>query len=168
MAALMEWESVGKAVPAKRLLIKLSLQGTSQKSILIHRMDVEIVKRRPALRGPLYYVGGGGLAPSRLLAIDLDSPHPKAVPEIGVNSSEPNSTPGPVDFPFFVSETELEYFIIIVTADKYDCEWVGKIHWTVDGKNGVSEVSNNGNPLRLTGASAATSSQGFFEDFTQG
>jgi hypothetical protein len=139
------------------LVIDLSLQGSSPKSILIHRMDIEVVKRRPALRGPHYQLQGGGLAPSRLISIDLDARRPKAVPEIGPNSTVPNESPGPVNFPFFVSEEELEHFVIIATAERYDCEWKATIHWTVAGKQGSTELSNQGKPYRLTGTSAATS-----------
>ncbi|MGW5199185.1 hypothetical protein [Streptomyces spiralis] len=162
---LSAWEAKGEAVSAAHQVIALGLQGASRKSVLIYGMKIHVRNCKPALKGPYIREIGGGDAPSRFLLVDLDDPHPSAQPWNGPNSSIPHSKVEPEDFPFFVSEKDLEYFEVSVKAEKRYCEWEGEIFWAVDGKKGSTKVDNEGRPFRLSGTSAKTGEFTYMEDY---
>jgi hypothetical protein len=153
-----KWELRENAVPADSMNLSVSLQGGSAKSVLITGLEIRIEHRRAPLSGTWVGELGGGAVYSRYFNVDLD--HPSGAPEVKAYAPPPgrsNEIPGEVvDFPYFISESELEYLVLVIRTRECDCEWTGELHWIVDGRTGNTRVDNNGKPFRITASENAT------------
>lgn len=152
---LRRWQANGEAVPALQQWITFTLQSSTPKTITIDSLEIQ-KECQDALAGPHFqYHGGRGGVTSKLIKVDLDSPVTKIVPSSGDMATDPEQSQVTA-FPFAVTDEEMTYFALLVRAQKRDCRWKGALNWSVDGKSGTTEISNQGNMLRLTGISAAT------------
>jgi hypothetical protein len=141
--------------------LEISLQGGSDKAVLITRMDVEVTARRPPLAGTHVFEGGAGAVDSRYFSVLLDDP-PTVEPFAPPSGSPPDvdAAGRPAGFPYSVSQNEFEYFTIYVQARACDCEWIGRLLWVVDGIQGETVIDDNGSPFRITStANALTTAQ---------
>ncbi|GAA2267237.1 hypothetical protein GCM10010145_47130 [Streptomyces ruber] len=150
-----QWKNRVGAVSAGRHLLKLSLQGGSSKAVTIHGMDVTADCHDPVPGVHLVYPGAGGL-PSRHFRIILDEPGGPTVTPYG-KTGEERPDPEPAQFPFYVSESELEYFVLDVQVRSRSCTWRATLHWNVDGRQGTTEIGDDSTAFRVTAPTAATS-----------
>lgn len=145
------WEEEGKATPAGTQILRVAFQGSTGKSILIYSMEVD-ADCGPPERGLLYNGGRGGTASPRHFEVTLDAPGgPKVEPYKEIKGDDHGSEKA--SFPYVVSESEVEFFEIDVTAQRSSCRWQGKVRWAVGGKVHESAISNKGKPFLLTSES---------------
>ena len=56
-----------------------------------------------------------------------------------------------VDFPYRVSDTELEVFHIVAYTSGCDCLWRANLQWSYRGKSGITVIDDDGKPFRTVG-----------------
>lgn len=54
----------------------------------------------------------------------------------------------PVVFPYVVSDTDTEVFMITAYANQCDCEWYAELYWSSGGKSGEAIIDDRGRPFR--------------------
>ncbi|MGW5847686.1 hypothetical protein ACWFQ8_06910 [Streptomyces sp. NPDC055254] len=148
------WERQENAVPTAQSM-SLFLQGGSAKRVVIEGLDIE-ARCRESLAGVYVRSPIGGGLPSRMFDIALDAPGGPTVEPLGksgVESDEPETG----SFPYTVTESELEHFLLEVRAENHACEWKGTLRWNVDGKRGSTKIDNNGGFFLVTAHNRATS-----------
>lgn len=124
--------------------VDVTIEGNKEKVVVLAGLEPNIVKRSPL--SDLMGVGdqyGGGF-PARFFATDLDDPQPEfslsTVDDNGEDVSEP------IGFPFKISAVEPEKFILSGKTKSF-VEWTATLHWVADGKEGETEISDNGRPF---------------------
>jgi hypothetical protein len=87
---------------------------------------------------------GGGIA-ARRYVVDLDksNPHFEAVEE----PRPGEKVTKPVDFPYRVSSSDPEVFILEGAAKGEIIEWKATLSWTSGGNEGATEISDGGKPF---------------------
>lgn len=152
-----DWIQHEGGVRAETMSLEVSLQGATEKAVLITGMGVEVTDRRPPLAGTHVVVDpGAGAVDSRYFSILLGDPPTIALVAPPSGSPPDISDAGrPVGFPYSVSQSEFEYFTIYVHAGACDCEWIGRLHWVVDGTQGETVIDDDGEPFRITSTANA-------------
>ncbi|MGA5817643.1 helix-turn-helix domain-containing protein [Kitasatospora sp. NPDC094028] len=159
-AATEGWAASQGGVPAGHLRLQLTAQGTSAKAVALQAVYVHVVDSRPAPKGNAYMPGsgcGGGIDPA-FFNVDLDAPAPRTV---AVAGEKDNGKVGPSDFPFHVSDTDLQVLRIDATTRSQDVSWYLEIEWNSDGHQGTVRVPDNNQVFRTV---ATTGAPGYFYD----
>ena len=60
------------------------------------------------------------------------------------------------EFPYQVSATEPEVFLIIGEVTRSDVTWVAELSWVSGGRRGVTVIDDDGTPFRTAARSNAT------------
>ncbi|MET8454323.1 hypothetical protein [Streptomyces sp. NPDC005209] len=145
---LHEWATRQGGVTADTTTIRLTLQGRSTDSVVLHAIRVGVDARRQA-RGTAYFphaVGGGCAGiPQRRFTVNLDSPQPSAVPSAGYDGSA-------VDFPYRISSTEPEVIVVQVDTEKCDCSFHLDLDWTSGEREGTLRIRDGKQPFRVIGS----------------
>jgi hypothetical protein len=141
------------AVQADQGIVTMTVQGDQEKVVVLQGLRVEIVSRRPALRGVLLPTPCEGDLTPRTFGIDLAKPAPAAVGLPGKRGGEEIPAPR---FPFRVSDTDPEQLEITPTSATEDVEWRLRLVWTSGDQRGEAVVDDNGRPFRTTATSAVT------------
>ncbi|MEU6198320.1 hypothetical protein [Streptomyces sp. NPDC047061] len=130
---------------ADRVVIRVTLQGKSTNSVVVHALRVG-VDSRSAPRGAAYVPGGGcgGLTP-RLFEVDLDDPKLTVVTKAGEDG-----TPA-VKFPYVISSTEPEVLLVSAETDTCDCTFHLDLDWTSGDRGGTVRINEGKNPFRVVG-----------------
>ncbi|THC54828.1 MULTISPECIES: hypothetical protein [unclassified Streptomyces] len=148
-----DWQKRVGAVSAGQQVLKLNLQGGSPKAVTLHGMDVTADCQDPIPGTHIFERGAGGL-PSRHFRVILDAPGGPTVTPYG-KTGEERPDPEPAEFPFYVSESELEHFVLDVQARSRSCSWRATLRWSVNGRQGTTQIGNSA-AFRLTAATAVT------------
>jgi hypothetical protein len=174
-AAFLAWERDERSAPGPFMGWKVSivLQGTSATAVMLTGMRAVIDERRPAnglVLEPFAQCGGEVL--QRPFAVDITAdkaiitalPGGKPIVEgrpVPPGARVETGPQGkyyalpPVDFPFQVTQSDIENFVIDVRqVDNCDCLWHVEIDWASAGKTGTFRVDNRGLPFRSTSAPA--------------
>ncbi|MFD5006648.1 hypothetical protein ACFWMV_27560 [Streptomyces mutabilis] len=149
-----EWQKQAGAISASQQVLKLSLQGGSAKAVMLHGMDVTADCENPVPGIHISERGAGGL-PSRHFLIILDTPGGPTVTPYG-KTGEEQPDPEPADFPFYVTESELEHFVLDVQTRSRSCTWQATLRWSVDGQEGSTRIGDNSAAFRVTAPTAST------------
>lgn len=144
------WADALGGIPAGKLRLQLTAQGTPGRPVVLHALYVRIVSSRPAAKGYGYTTGsgcGGGLVPASF-AVDLDasSPRAKAVP------GYEGEIPTPVaNFPFQVSSTDSQVLDVAAHTAGQDVRWELELLWSCGNRQGKLVVDDHGVPFRTAG-----------------
>jgi hypothetical protein len=133
--------------------VEISVQGVNSAQVVITDMRPRVLARRAPIKGTVVSRGCGDEGAFRLLSVDLDKNPPSAVPESNGDQSPPTTAPWqtkPIRFPYRVSLSDAETFVIDVSSKKYDTDWVVDLSWSSSGKTGTLVVDNNGKPFRTS------------------
>jgi len=130
----------------------VTVQGQTSRPVVLTDLQFIVVHRNyGAIPGALIGNICGGPIPGRYIEVDLSKQPVRIV------ASRPDQMPGPnepawdlkpVIFPYTVSATDTEVFMIHADANQCDCEWYAKLYWSTDGKNGESIINDQGRPFR--------------------
>jgi hypothetical protein len=148
------WENLPAAdgtVSANTSRVLVTLQGRSQKAVVLTGISIDVSARRNPPAGTLLTSECGGPGAFRYLAADLDSDPPVITTELG--AGDPPSgmeNAGPIKFPYIVSASEPEVFEIDASTTECDCDWTARVSWQSDGRSGSITISNNGKPFRTS------------------
>ncbi|MEU9338995.1 helix-turn-helix transcriptional regulator [Streptomyces sp. NPDC048290] len=136
------WVGAYKAVSAGEQLLRLTVQGTGARTVVVEGLQVRVVERGTPLAWNDYVmgVGCGGRVPTRPFTVALDG----ARPEVVAGAGQP-------DFPFKVSESDPEVFEVTADASAYDVTWYLELHWSSGDREGTVVVDDSGRPFRTSG-----------------
>lgn len=150
------WLNRIDAVAADSQLISFTIQGTSGAQVALLGMNVRVVKREQPMRGTYLSSHCGGLMVYREVNADLD-----ATP-VHLNTlfnplnaiDAPKYEVRPIRFPYSVSISDAEAFLVDASTHKGDCVWEIDIYWASQGKKGVYTISQvDQAALRVTSSS---------------
>ncbi|MGW6891460.1 helix-turn-helix domain-containing protein [Streptomyces chartreusis] len=136
------WVGAHKAVSAGEQLVKLTVQGTGEKTVVVDSLKVRVVGKDtpPAWNDYVMGVGCGGGVPTRPFSVALDAARPTVV-----------AGDGQRDFPFKVSEADPEVFEVTADASAYDVRWYLELAWSSGDRKGTLVVDDDGRPFRTSG-----------------
>ncbi|GAA3559920.1 transcriptional regulator [Streptomyces osmaniensis] len=136
------WVGAHKAVSAGEQLVKLTVQGTGEKTVVVDGLKVRVVGKDtpPAWNDYVMGVGCGGGVPTRPFSVALDAARPTVV-----------AGDGQRDFPFKVSESDPEVFEVTADASAYDVRWYLELAWSSGDRKGTLLVDDDGRPFRTSG-----------------
>jgi hypothetical protein len=141
-------------------IITLTVEGASDHAVVLMRMHVIVLRRRPAVRGTFVgftSAGGGGPNPSirQFSTSSLDN-DPVGLALVTGRDQNGNDLPT-VSFPYQVSADDPLVLEIAPYATKYEVDWQMELDWVADGVAGTTIVDDYGKPFQFTGSSAAAS-----------
>ncbi|MFD5858085.1 helix-turn-helix domain-containing protein [Streptomyces chartreusis] len=136
------WVGAHKAVSAGEQLVKLTVQGTGEKTVVVDGLKVRVVGKDtpPAWNDYVMGVGCGGGVPTRPFSVALDAARPTVV-----------AGDGQRDFPFKVSESDPEVFEVTADASAYDVRWYLELAWSSGDRKGTLVLDDDGRPFRTSG-----------------
>ncbi|MFH8886159.1 helix-turn-helix domain-containing protein [Streptomyces californicus] len=144
------WASALGAVHAGETGVRITVQGRDDRAVVLESLRIRVVERRPVGPGRVYRMSsgcGGSLTP-RMFDVDLDAPRPVARPLAGNDSGEPVAA---VAFPYRVSVTDPEVFLITGRTVGCDCDWFAELGWSGGGRSGTVRLDDGGRPFRTGG-----------------
>jgi hypothetical protein len=130
--------------------VQVTLEGRADSQVLIDRVWVNIVKRRPPLKGTaIYYRPGGAYVSVRLLGVDLDTNPPTVTFQRAESeAADPEHAYRP--FTFSLSDGEVEVFYIDGYTEKHYVEWTLTFRLIANGEAKDVVVTDHGKPFRTT------------------
>ncbi|MFF0730967.1 helix-turn-helix domain-containing protein [Streptomyces chartreusis] len=136
------WVGAHRAVSGGEQLVKLTVQGTGEETVVVDSLKVRVVGKDtpPAWNDYVMGVGCGGGVPTRPFSVALDAARPTVV-----------AGDGQRDFPFKVSESDPEVFEITADASAYDVRWYLELAWSSGDRKGTLVVDDDGRPFRTSG-----------------
>jgi hypothetical protein len=138
--------------PAAPQQIYVTVQGTSEAQVVLRDIRIHVRRLGPAPVGTLLNGGCGDPVTYRWLSVDLDDPDPvvtsQFLPE-AIADSEPEDRREPIQFPYEVSSSSSENFMIEAHTEECDCEWWAELSWSSQGQSGTVEIKDHGEPFRV-------------------
>jgi hypothetical protein len=127
-----------------RTIVQVIVKGRSEEPVILEGLNIKVLDRKRPLEGSyiIYEVRGGEIDP-RSMSVTLNYQGP---PEVSLDNWK---------FPLRVSKTDVEVFDIWVKAIDCDCTWVAELHYVADGEPDMIEITDNGEPFRITAPPAA-------------
>ncbi|MEV0139545.1 transcriptional regulator [Streptomyces globisporus] len=144
------WAGALGAVHAGETGVRITLQGRDDRAVVLESLRIRVVERGSPAEGRVYRMSsgcGGSLTP-RMFDVDLDASRPVARPVAGNDSGEPIEAAA---FPYRVSVTDPEVFLITGRTVGCDCSWVGELTWSSGGRSGTVRIDDGGRPFRTNG-----------------
>ncbi|GGZ32759.1 hypothetical protein GCM10010387_28590 [Streptomyces inusitatus] len=145
------WAGALGAVHGGDTLVRLTVQGTAEKAVVLQALRVRVVARRAPVQHNAYRMSmgcGGSLTP-RMFEADLDRPRPIARPVAGDDSG--TEIPA-VSFPYRVSAKDPEILTVSARAARCDCDWYLELEWSSGDRSGTTRIDDGGRPFRTSGA----------------
>jgi hypothetical protein len=159
-----EWAADLGGVDANFTEIRVTVTGSSDEPVVLHDLRINVLDRRPPIRGTHVVLGGGDIAPVRWLVVDLDASPPEVTESVDgrpiladLYPEEYEKRPkDPVTFPYKVSATQPEVFYIVAKTKRCYCEWTAELFWTTGETEGSTIIDDDGNPFLTTSTRNAT------------
>jgi hypothetical protein len=130
----------------------VTVQGQTSRPVVLTDLQFVVVHRNyGAIPGALIGNMCGGPLPGRYIEVDLSKQPVHIVASRSDQMPSPNEPAWdlkPVVFPYTVSATDTEVFMIYADANQCDCEWYAKLYWSTGSKNGESVIDDEGRPFR--------------------
>lgn len=151
------WAASLDGVDAHTTAILVTVTGTEHAPVILTGLKVRVIERRAPIDGThITYGPLGDAMLVRWMTVDLDC----TPPEVTQTADERFLVDGdgearPVTFPFKVSSTEAEVFLIVATTKRHYCAWQGELSWCCGADTGVTIIDDDGEPFRTTAPTAA-------------
>jgi hypothetical protein len=141
-----EWVATKGGVDLRRSMLRLTVQGTNTRTIVLTGLRARILDRKasPQTGIPLQRPTAGAIE-IRYLEIDLDGN------EFAARWSMAPGKPAQ-PFAFSVSEGEVEIFDIVATATQGDVSWVLELSYESEGRAHTLLIPEQDRALRTVGA----------------
>jgi hypothetical protein len=148
-----DWAPLSDGVSASPAGVEITIQGAKSTQVVLTDIHVRVLSRRQPMRGLDLTGRCGGTGTFRLLDVDLDRDPPATVPQEvpgALMGDEPKWATTPIRFPYRVSSTDAETFVIVASTTLYDVDWVVDLSWSSAGVTGTMVVDDKGKPFRTT------------------
>jgi hypothetical protein len=116
---------------------ELTLQGRTDEAVKLWGLDVVDVERAPLPLSPAVVStcdAGGGIFDVRHFDINFGDPHPKVVPEPGLDPVTDAIRNPAVEFPFTITKSDPELFYITVRGPDCLCSYRLSLEWSLGKK----------------------------------
>ncbi|WP_285438044.1 transcriptional regulator [Streptomyces sp. ISL-98] len=132
--------------------VRISLQGTSEKTVVLEALRVRVTERAVPVKRNVYGMNngcGGALSP-RYIDVNLDAPRPVARSVAGFDGVAGTRIPA-VSFPYTVTASDPEVLLVTSRTVNCDCYWYLELEWSSGARSGTVRISDNGRPFRTSG-----------------
>ncbi|WP_157747205.1 hypothetical protein [Micromonospora echinofusca] len=148
-----QWAREAAGAPASRQHVSFTVQGVDEAQVTLTDLRVRVVARRPAPRGVFAAPGGGGPTAYRWVHANLDEDPPLLTAGIFEEGEDfvPEHERKEIRFPYRVSLSDAETFLVIGYTENCDCDWKVEVDWAAQGRIGTVTVDDAGRPFRVTG-----------------
>ncbi|MFH8410139.1 hypothetical protein ACH4FX_35985 [Streptomyces sp. NPDC018019] len=121
--------------------VHLFVEAFTPQAVILHRLRPIVVRQIPE-----YTVSRAALAYRRKFAVDLDLPATNYTADLARQDLHPNQARpiGEADFPFYVTASDPEYFVIKPTAFAVT-EWRLELDWSCLGQHGTVTIDRGSN-----------------------
>jgi hypothetical protein len=161
-AVAQRWEEFvrrGGAVRTGGWGVQFTVQGKSSAQVTLTDLDVRVVARRHPVRGTMFLDVGGDPVEFRRLDADLDD-RPVTLSSFYQKDWDFGTIPEherrPIEFPYRVSLSDAETFVVRTSTDDCDCSWIMELSWTSEGRTGTLTIDDDGVPFRSTATANVT------------
>jgi hypothetical protein len=145
------WAHANGGMDSSTTAVEIVVEGATQYPVVLTGLTAEVIERAPPPKGVhVVPFGGGGLSP-RYFSVDLDE-SPPTVESVSA-AEELESAPPAVNFPYRVSATDPEVFLVFASTRKCDCSWRASLEWVYQGKKGTTVIDDAGQPFRTVSPS---------------
>jgi hypothetical protein len=135
--------------------VLIFVQGRSDAEVIITDLKVRVVERSdPPPIATVLSAQCGDSGAFRWLEVDLDKSPPATIPRFDANAAKaiaeevPARQLTPIKFPYEVSISDAEPFLITAQTQGCDCKWIAEVSWASEGKTGTLVVNDDGKPFR--------------------
>ncbi|MCP9945081.1 transcriptional regulator [Streptomyces somaliensis] len=145
------WVTALGGTPADRMMMELSVQGTSEEVVVLHALHVRIVEKGAPLPWTTYLMGdgcGGQMTPMSL-DINLDAARPRVVPVAGQQGDR--EIPA-TDFPYKVSATDPQMLRVTAHTAGHSVRWYAELEWSSGDRRGTLLIDDRGRPFATSAA----------------
>jgi hypothetical protein len=148
-SAFHAWATQLGGVSLSAMTLKLTLHGRSPNAVVLHGLTVTVTKRTSPPSHETYGLesGCGASVSPRIFSIGLDSATPKVRAIAGEDAS--GAVIPAVGFPYRISETEPEVFVIRAETDRLLVDWHLGLRWSSDGRDGELVINDRGRDFRI-------------------
>ncbi|WNF30897.1 helix-turn-helix domain-containing protein [Streptomyces sp. C11-1] len=145
------WAKALGAVHAGDTGVRITVQGRDERAVVLEALRIRVVERGAPVGGRVYRMspGCGGALTPRVFDVDLDVPRPVARSVPGNDSGVPIEA---VAFPYRVSASDPEVFLVTGRTVRCDCYWFAELVWSSGGRSGAVRIDDDGRPFRTSGA----------------
>ena len=147
------WARGYDAIDANFTDVEVVVTGRSAEPVILRGLRIKALERRSPPKGVQVGPLGAGAVAVRTFFVNLDRTPPSLMYSSG---DEPAPGERPVEFPYQVSATEPEVFLIIGEVTRSDVTWVAELSWVSGGRRGVTVIDDDGTPFRTAARSNAT------------
>jgi hypothetical protein len=166
-ASAVEWPDYPAAeggFPAAPSDVFATVQGRDEASVTLTGIEVVVHERRRPPEGTLLDDPCGDPGAFRWLAVDLDANPPVVTAEFDESVADPDhpladeippSRLQPIRFPYEISASDAETFLIRSETDTCDCDWSAMLSWQSQGRTGTIEIDDTGRPFRTVASAGA-------------
>ena len=151
LANFSDWAARNGGVPRSDNVLSLTLQNRNHATVVITQIGVRVVGRSSpnAQSAAQVEIGcGGGVSPAYFTAnLDSSAPQVKAVA-----GEQGGQTVNPVLLPRKLADQDPEVWLIHFVTSKCDCTFYPYFTWTSGGLTGMFDVTNHGQPWRVSSA----------------
>ncbi|MEV7232209.1 BTAD domain-containing putative transcriptional regulator [Polymorphospora sp. NPDC051019] len=150
---LATWAYANGGGDADTTYIKLSLQGIDEASILINRIEINIISQKPTQPLRTYISKQRFTFKAEVLhrraEVNLDDTTPFIVITGDLTGTRPWET-------LRVSHNEPEIIHIQAKTSRFDCTWTATLHYSINDREGTVPVDNRGKPFRTIASTGST------------
>jgi hypothetical protein len=145
------WAHANGGMDGSLTAVEVVVEGATQFPVVLTGLTAEVVERADPPRGVHVTPFGGGALYKRHFSVNLDKSPPVVTSESPAPELE--SAPPAVDFPYRVSATDPEVFLVIASTLGCDCTWRAHLDWVYQGKKGTTVIDEDGQPFRTVSPS---------------
>ena len=148
-----DWDEVSEGgAAASPGQVMITIQGRSAAEVVLTDLEVRVVARREPIRGTALHRQCGGEGVVRWLSVDLDRDPVAATADRAevMYPHTPEWERRPIKFPYTVSLSDSETFVIKADTEGCDCDWIVGLHWASQGQTGILPIDDNGRPFRTS------------------
>lgn len=151
------WPPAAGGASASPGQVEVFVKGRPGADVFLTGLHVEVRDRRPPLTGTIMRAPCGDVAQFRWLDVDLDHSPVRAIShydsELAV-AAPPQWRRTPIKFPYRVSTSDSEAFLITTRTKNCDCAWIAKLSWSsTDGRSDTITINDRGKPFQTTSSS---------------
>ncbi len=151
-AARVRWAERNGGIDGFYSTIEVVIQGRKTAAVVLQELTIDVVSRKDPPTGTLIGPAGAGGIGVRYFAVDLDRESPEA--ELG-QANEPQPGERQINFPYKVSLTDPEVFMILGDTQRYDCKWTAKLRWRSGDRAGTTTIRDGDEPFRTASGTEA-------------
>jgi hypothetical protein len=137
-----EWARRNRGVGSNATAVELIVEGLAPHPVRLTNIEIEMVRRAPPPRGVSVHPHPGSIG-RHDFAVNLDESRP-TVRAVRRKKNEPA-----VDFPYTVSQSRAEFWLLVARTRSCDCSWLLVVHWLYQGEKGIIRLDDEGDtPFR--------------------